>query len=129
MLNIDKINSILKWLYTKKQIQSSIPYIKDICVDLQQQKYAIIKGIPLSVFCYHEVDIRPYHDIDILISQKGEALLNCYGLCEKERKEWKCDFKTRLESDDLYSLIRDDLNEHDLRKIAFNKRIFMEVTE
>lgn len=309
MLNIDEIKSLSKRLYTKKQIQSSIPYIKDICVDLQQQKYAIIKGIPLSVFCYHAVDIRPYHDIDILISKKsinniepillsngfantahsrinritmltsshqvepwvkdispweqvvvdinfdifwgeyegerinideflsdtiemeiygvrvkslppikamiqlilhhykdmnsiyllatrksitynmfkdvyyllknnldtitldklyatsaeykiipyvfyvlyytgqvfaddvlrqyikafrtpeGEALLNCYGLCEKERKEWKCDFKTRLESDDLYSLIRDDLNEHDLRKIAFNKRIFMGVTE
>lgn len=65
MLNIDEIKSLSKRLYTKKQIQSSIPYIKDICVDLQQQKYAIIKGIPLSVFCYHAVDMRPYHDIDI----------------------------------------------------------------
>lgn len=71
--------------------------------------------------------LRQY--IEAFRTQEGEALLNCYGLCEKERKEWKYDFKTRLESDDLYSLIRDDLNEHDLRKIAFNKRIFMGVTE
>lgn len=41
MLNTDEIKSLSKPLYTKKQIQSSIPYIKDICVDLQQQKYAI----------------------------------------------------------------------------------------
>lgn len=67
--------------------------------------------------------LRQY--IEAFRTPEGEALLNCYGLCEKERKEWKYDFKTRLESDDLYSLIRDDLNEHNLRKIAFNKRIFM----
>ncbi len=47
---------------------------------------------------------------------EGQVLLNCYGLCDKERKEWKYDFKTQLESDELYSLIRDDLNEHDLKK-------------
>lgn len=41
MLNTDEIKSLSKPLYTKKQIQSSILYIKDICVDLQQQKYAI----------------------------------------------------------------------------------------
>ena len=60
---------------------------------------------------------------------EGEALLNCYGLCEKERKEWKYDFKSRLESEELYSLIKDDLNEHDLNKISINKRIFMGVSE
>jgi len=55
--------------------------------------------------------------------------LNCYGLCEKERKEWKCDFQTRLESNDLYSLIKDDLTEKDHEKIAINKRIFLGVSE
>ena len=60
---------------------------------------------------------------------EGEALLNCYGLCAKERKEWKCDFKTRLEADNLYDLIKDDLTEKDHEKIAINKRIFMGVSE
>ena len=60
---------------------------------------------------------------------EGEALLNCYGLCTKERKEWKYDFKTRLETDNLYELIKDDLTQKDQEKIAINKRIFMGVSE
>ena len=55
---------------------------------------------------------------------EGQALLNCYGLCEKERKNWKVDFKTRLKSDNLFDLIKDDLTENDCRKIEINKRIF-----
>lgn len=60
---------------------------------------------------------------------EGEALLNCYGLCTKERKEWKFDFKTRLESENLYELIKDDLTDKDREKIAVNKRVFMGVSE
>ena len=56
-------------------------------------------------------------------------MLNCYGLCGKERKEWKCDFKTRLESDNLYDLIKDDLTEKDREKISLNKQIFMGVSK
>lgn len=36
--------------------------------------------------------------IDTFRTPEGEDLLNCYGLCEKERKEWKCDFQTRLKT-------------------------------
>lgn len=67
--------------------------------------------------------------IEAFRTPEGEALLNCYGLCAKERKEWNCDFKTRLESDNLYDLIKDDLTEKDHEKIAINKRIFMGVSE
>lgn len=67
--------------------------------------------------------------IEAFRTPEGEALLNCYGLCAKERKEWKCDFKTRLEADNLYDLIKDDLTERDHEKIAINKRIFMGVSE
>lgn len=55
---------------------------------------------------------------------QGEALLNCYGLNKEERHEWKCDFQTRLENDNLYDLIKDDLTEKDLRKIIINKKVF-----
>lgn len=55
---------------------------------------------------------------------EGENLLNCYGLCDKERREWRCDFKTRFESKNLYTLIKDDLTSMDQRKIEFNKHIF-----
>lgn len=67
--------------------------------------------------------------IEAFRTPEGEALLNCYGLCAKERKEWKCDFKTRLDADNLYDLIKDDLTEKDREKIAINKRIFMGVSE
>jgi len=67
--------------------------------------------------------------IEAFRTPEGETLLNYYGLCAKERKEWKCDFKTRLEADNLYDLIKDDLTEKDHEKIAINKRIFMGVSE
>ncbi len=67
--------------------------------------------------------------IEAFRTPEGEALLNCYGLCAKERKEWKCDFNTRLEVSNLYDLIKDDLTEKDHEKIAINKRIFMGVSE
>ena len=63
--------------------------------------------------------------IETFRTPEGEALLDYYGLCDKERKEWKYDFKTRLEADNLYDLIKDELNEKDRQKIAINKRIFM----
>ena len=62
---------------------------------------------------------------DAFKTSEGEMLLNCYGLCSKERREWRCDFHTRLETDDLFSLIKDDLNEKDKEKITVNKRVFM----
>lgn len=56
---------------------------------------------------------------------EGETLLNCYGLNESERREWRVDFKTRLESENLYDLIKDDLTERDKEKIAINRRVFL----
>ena len=67
--------------------------------------------------------------IEAFRTQEGEALLNCYGLCKKERREWKCDFKTRLDSDNLYDLIKEDLTERDKKKIAINKRVFLGISE
>lgn len=54
----------------------------------------------------------------------GNELLNCYGLCDKERRPWRIDFHERLNCDNIYELIKPDLSEHDLKKISVNKRIF-----
>ena len=67
--------------------------------------------------------------IEAFRTPEGEALLNCYGLCEKERRERKCDFKTRLDSDNLYDLIKEDLTERDKEKIAINKRVLLGINE
>jgi uncharacterized protein YwgA len=56
---------------------------------------------------------------------EGERLLDCYGLCEKERKVWKCDFRTRLDAESLFPLIEPDLTERDKKKIEINKKVFM----
>jgi hypothetical protein len=56
---------------------------------------------------------------------EGEGLLNCYGLNEAERREWKLDFQTRLESKNLYELIEADLSERDLRNIEINRKVFL----
>ena len=55
--------------------------------------------------------------------------MNCYGLNESECREWRCDFKTRLEAENLYDLIKDDLTERDHEKIAINRRVFLGGTE
>ena len=67
--------------------------------------------------------------IEAFRTPDGEALLDCYGLCAKERKKWRCDFKTRLETDNLYELIKNDLTDKDQEKIAINKRLFMGESE
>lgn len=64
--------------------------------------------------------------IESFRTSEGESLLNYYGLCAKERKEWRCNFKTRLETQSIYNLIKDDLTEKDHCKISINKRIFAE---
>ena len=67
--------------------------------------------------------------IEAFRTPKGEALLNCYGLCDKERKEWKCDFQTRLEAKNLYDLIKDDLTDKDREKMGINKHVFLGIKE
>ncbi len=57
-------------------------------------------------------------------TSEGEALLNCYGLNETERHVWKYDFVTRLESESLYELIKNDLTDEDIKKILINKKVF-----
>lgn len=65
--------------------------------------------------------------IEAFRTREGEALLDYYGLCDSERKRWRCDFETRLKADNLYNLIKEDLTERDNRKIEINKRIFLGV--
>lgn len=63
--------------------------------------------------------------IEAFRTPEGESLLNCYGLCAKERKEWKCDFNTRLQAGNLFELIKNDLTANDQEKITINKKYFM----
>ena len=55
----------------------------------------------------------------------GIELLNCYGLSNEERKTWKYDFITRLNSNDIFQLIKCDLSIKDLAKIEYNKNMLL----
>ena len=65
--------------------------------------------------------------IDAFATKEGKELLDIYGLDELEHKEWKVNFQTRLEKDNLYELIKHDLTARDFEKIAINKRVFLNV--
>lgn len=53
----------------------------------------------------------------------GEDLLNCYGLNDRERKKWRCNFLSRLNAEDLYPFMKDDLTKSDHNKINLNRSI------
>lgn len=66
---------------------------------------------------YYLKDAELQKYVDALRTAEGEYYLNYYGLAEKERKPWKVEFQTRLETDNLYEFIKDDLNEEDIEKL------------
>lgn len=67
-------------------------------------------------------DLRRYRDA--FETNRGLRLLNRYGLSEKEQREWKIDFDTRLNSGVLFDYIKEDLTINELRNIEINKKIF-----
>lgn len=71
---------------------------------------------------YNDDDLSQY--IEAFRTPDGLALLDYYGLSDSERKLWKVDFKTRLESESIGALIKNELTEQDFIKIERNKMIF-----
>lgn len=73
-------------------------------------------------FIFKDAELQKY--VEAFRNAEGENLLDYYGLTEKERKPWKTDFQTRLETENLYELIKDELTEADIEKLERNRRIF-----
>lgn len=71
---------------------------------------------------YCDPELKKY--ADAFRTPEGEGLLEIYGLSESEKRPWKVDFDTRLASDDMFSLIKNDLTANDIKKLEINKRIF-----
>jgi len=67
-------------------------------------------------------DLKRY--IDAFRTPEGISFINFYGLNESERQEWKVDFYSRLKSDNLYDLIKENLSEKDVRKLKINSEVF-----
>lgn len=58
-----------------------------------------------------------------LYSLEGEYLLNYYGLTNQERKEWKLDFKERLEQD-ISDYIQGEMTNSDIEKLGMSRKLF-----
>ena len=71
---------------------------------------------------FQDLTLNEY--VETFRSKKGERLLDTYGLAEKERKQWKFDFKHRLEAESKLDLIKNDLTKEDTKKLENNIRLF-----
>lgn len=106
--------------------------INEISIDKLYTISAEYKIIPYVYYVLYHTGLL-YQDeifqkyIEAFKTQEGESLINCYGLNDSERHEWRFDFKTRLESQNLYDLIKDDLTDKDREKILINKKVFLNV--
>lgn len=72
---------------------------------------------------YRNEHLKKYSDL--FRTPEGEEIINTYGLCKSERKEWKIDFLSRLELSDIYNIMKDDLTQKDIEKIYINKYYFL----
>ena len=93
----------------------------DLCYDYKITPYMFYMFYYLGQL--YDDDLIKYYT-DGFRTEEGITLLDCYGLCAQERKKWKYSFKTRLETDNLLSLIQDDLTDKDLEKIRINNFVF-----
>lgn len=71
---------------------------------------------------YNDLFINTY--INRLRDHHGEALIDYYGLNEKEKKKWNIDFFQRLDSKELYRYIYPQLSLEDIKKIEINNSFF-----
>lgn len=55
---------------------------------------------------------------------EGFTLLDKYGLCDYERREWKLCFFDRFDENKVKTFLLDELGEKDIEKVDFNKKIF-----
>ena len=103
---------------------------KDISLDALytvSAEYGIIPYVYYVLYytslLFHDELLKKY--TDAFATEEGEALLDAYGLDMQERRKWKVDFQTRMDKDNLYNFIKDDLTDRDIRKIAINKKVFL----
>lgn len=106
-LLINQINTItVNHLYELAEKFNIVPYI-----------YYVLY---LTQRVYNDERIKPY--LDQFQTERGKYLLNCYGLNEKERKQWKIGIDERISYKNyVYELMKEDLTKKDYEKIIINK--------
>lgn len=107
------------WKNNKNDI--TLERLYSLCSEYEIIPYAFYV-LYFTNWIFKDEELQKY--VDALRTAEGEHYLDYYGLAEKERKPWKVDFQTRLETDNLYELIKDDLTKEDIAKLERNRRIF-----
>lgn len=111
------------YLWKNNQEPISLEKLYDMSLNYEIIPY-IFYVLHFTNQIFNDFDLEKY--VEAFKTSAGVALLNYYGLSEKERKPWKVDFKTRLKTENMYDLIKDDLTESDFEKLERNRRIFGE---
>ena len=77
-------------------------------------------------YCVHYANLLfPNHSLNavenLLKSEQGAILYDCYGLCDEERKQWNVPFENRLKN--TRSILEPLLTERDRKKIEENMKM------
>lgn len=121
-INVDMFKDIYYlWKNNIKSITLEALYDISVEYDIMPYVYYILFYVNQI---YSDSELNKY--VLKFQTDEGESLLNTYGLAKDEKKLWKVDFKTRLQTDDLYKLIQPDLTLYDREKLKRNIHIFME---
>lgn len=116
-----RVLSDVYFLWKKNQDIISLENLYKIALEYEIIPY-VFYMLHFTNELYHDSELQRF--VDAFETYEGKALLNCYGLTETERKIWKVDFHTRLATENLFELIKDDLTEADRIKLARNQHYF-----
>lgn len=103
----------------KKELSVSSLYESCVAYDIVPYVYYILF---YTYLIYRDDFLGKY--VEKFSCEEGDYLLDKYGLSKKEQKVWKFDFETRLKSENLLTLIKNDLTDTDFNKIKDNIDLF-----
>lgn len=127
------LNSIyLLWMYgiNKKELVEIYLYIKKSIMDFEYL-YSLCMKYGVADYIYYCISKANLLYNDPLLnklskkfeSETGKALLDCFGLCDSERKYWAEDFMTIWKTGDVKMYMKPLLTLEDFKKIELNERM------
>lgn len=119
-IRTDMFRDIYDMIKNNTEVLSS-----EIVNDLSEQ-YVIEVYMYYMLFYTYEVfkDSKVKDCLCLLSNSNGVALLDSYGLSINERKKWVSNFKERLDNDQLYLVVLNDLSQNDIKKLKNNFAVF-----
>lgn len=119
-----KISPFLDIYFLLKNNVHTIPVdeLYEIC-----ERFCIIPYVYYVLYHVNTIfpDLMLKSYVQAFETDVGLELLGCYGLSSEERKNWRYDLQTRLNSNDIFQLICDDLTDRDMAKIEYNKKMLL----